>query len=250
MKDSIFWDITSWYLLSVSCWFLAWFTLEPWRWMQYLPPKDRLIFTGLLGVISQKTELFKESYVCPLRYLRIGTKAWGVWTYLKGICRSVEIGGTQGSYWRPSAVKDDARCWSWNLWTTSGAEERLLPASFTLATSPLLAAVYSILCFLNSSWKWLCVLSSTVDCLALMLRNQVTHRSNFCLETACSHWAFSWSVLVPLANAEKVLWSRLLNVFLRLLMSAVHFCLLDLYYRIYEDEREFQFCVSRNPNVW
>jgi hypothetical protein len=145
MKDSILWDITSWYLLSVSPWSLAWYTPEAWRWMRFLPPKDRLIFTGQRCVISQKTELFRW-YVCPLRYLRIETKAWCLWTYLIGICWSVEIGGTQESYWRPSALKDDAHCWSWNLWTTSGAEEHL-SASFTLATHPLLAAIYSILHF-------------------------------------------------------------------------------------------------------
>jgi hypothetical protein len=136
-----------------------------------------------------------------------------------------------GKLLRSCVLKDDAHCWSWNLCTTSGSEERLLPASFTLVTNPLIDAVYSILklCTLNSSWKLLCVLSSTVDWLALVLRNQVALRSNFGPESSCSRFGFLWSVLVSLANAERVLWSRLFNFFHLLLMPAVHFCLLDLY---------------------
>jgi hypothetical protein len=39
--------------LSFCC-FLAWITLEPWRWRQRVPRKRRLISTGLHEVISQK----------------------------------------------------------------------------------------------------------------------------------------------------------------------------------------------------
>jgi hypothetical protein len=45
------------YLLSASCWFLSWNTLAPWRWRRHVPPKRRLTFNGLHGVISQQTEL-------------------------------------------------------------------------------------------------------------------------------------------------------------------------------------------------
>jgi hypothetical protein len=37
--------------------FLAWLILRPWRCRRYVPPKRRLTFDGLHGVISQKTEL-------------------------------------------------------------------------------------------------------------------------------------------------------------------------------------------------
>jgi hypothetical protein len=40
------------------------FILWPWRWRRYVPPKHRLTFSGLLGVICQKIELFKSSF-CP-----------------------------------------------------------------------------------------------------------------------------------------------------------------------------------------
>jgi hypothetical protein len=44
-------------LLPFSFWFLIQLTLRPWRWRRYMFPKRRLTFSGLQGVISQKTEL-------------------------------------------------------------------------------------------------------------------------------------------------------------------------------------------------
>jgi hypothetical protein len=41
-----------------SRWFLAWFILRLRRWRRHVPPKHRLTFNGLHGVISQKIELF------------------------------------------------------------------------------------------------------------------------------------------------------------------------------------------------
>jgi hypothetical protein len=42
-----------------ACFMLpVWLILLSWRWSRYVPPKHRLTFTGLHGVISQKTELF------------------------------------------------------------------------------------------------------------------------------------------------------------------------------------------------
>jgi hypothetical protein len=45
--------------------------LPPWRWKQHIPPKCRLIFNGLHGVISQKIELFiiRQSLRYSLLYL-------------------------------------------------------------------------------------------------------------------------------------------------------------------------------------
>jgi hypothetical protein len=42
----------------VSRSFLPWLTLQPQRWRQYVPPKHRMTFNTLHGVISQKIELF------------------------------------------------------------------------------------------------------------------------------------------------------------------------------------------------
>jgi hypothetical protein len=39
-------------------WFLARLIFRPWRWWRYVPPKRRLTFNGLHGVISQKIVLF------------------------------------------------------------------------------------------------------------------------------------------------------------------------------------------------
>jgi hypothetical protein len=48
--------ITELYLLPPSCWFLAWLTLQPWRWRRHVPLKCQLTYNGLHGIISQKTE--------------------------------------------------------------------------------------------------------------------------------------------------------------------------------------------------
>jgi hypothetical protein len=68
MKSSIFWDITpcspqssAFHLLSR--WFHAGLILLPWRWRWYVPPKRRLTFNGLHGVISQKILLFFEAVI-------------------------------------------------------------------------------------------------------------------------------------------------------------------------------------------
>jgi hypothetical protein len=39
-------------------WKRARFILQPWRWRRYVPPKCWLAFSGLHGIISQKTVLF------------------------------------------------------------------------------------------------------------------------------------------------------------------------------------------------
>jgi hypothetical protein len=89
MKSTIFWDIRPCSPLSVNrriggtyrlylqgrkiswarnqresrCllpthWFLAQLFLRTWRWRRYIPPKRRLTFNGLYGVISQKIVIF------------------------------------------------------------------------------------------------------------------------------------------------------------------------------------------------
>jgi hypothetical protein len=58
-ENSVHWDITpastQLRLLPAVCWFLAWLTLQQWRWRRHLIPKRQLIFAGLHGVISQHT---------------------------------------------------------------------------------------------------------------------------------------------------------------------------------------------------
>jgi hypothetical protein len=53
-----FWQADCSVFHQISHWFLAWLILSPWRWKQRAPPKRRLTFNGLYGVIYQKTELF------------------------------------------------------------------------------------------------------------------------------------------------------------------------------------------------
>jgi hypothetical protein len=45
---------------KLSLWFLAWLVLQPWRWRWHGPPKRRLNFSALNGVIIQKLELFND----------------------------------------------------------------------------------------------------------------------------------------------------------------------------------------------
>jgi hypothetical protein len=48
-------------LVPVSRWFLACLMLLLWRWRRYVPPKCRLTFNGLHGVMFQKTELLRTT---------------------------------------------------------------------------------------------------------------------------------------------------------------------------------------------
>jgi hypothetical protein len=41
----------------------AWLILRHWRWRWHIPPKSRLTFNGLCGVISQRIELFINTAV-------------------------------------------------------------------------------------------------------------------------------------------------------------------------------------------
>jgi hypothetical protein len=45
-------------LLPVSCYFLVWLNLQPWRWKRHISPKRRLISNRLHGIISQNIETF------------------------------------------------------------------------------------------------------------------------------------------------------------------------------------------------
>jgi hypothetical protein len=50
-------------LLPASCWFLAWHILWLWRRRRHDPPKGRLTFKELHGVIYQEIELFVTTTV-------------------------------------------------------------------------------------------------------------------------------------------------------------------------------------------
>jgi hypothetical protein len=79
MRRSIFWDITPCSPLEVnwlysrskhssachllSRWFRTQLIYLPSRWRQHVPPKRRLAFRGLHGLISQKTEHFMTTAV-------------------------------------------------------------------------------------------------------------------------------------------------------------------------------------------
>jgi hypothetical protein len=76
--------------LLLSRWFLARLILRPCRWRRHFPPKSRLAFNGLHGVLSQKIEIFIImiffSSDKPLRDVTpitgaVRSKAWTVFTH-------------------------------------------------------------------------------------------------------------------------------------------------------------------------
>jgi hypothetical protein len=54
-------------VLPATCWFLAWRTLQPWRWRRRVPLKRQLAFNGLHGVISQVLFITSEN----LKYYQV-----------------------------------------------------------------------------------------------------------------------------------------------------------------------------------
>jgi hypothetical protein len=83
-KSTIFWDIMPCNPLKVkqnhiiSHWFLSWFILRPWRWRRYVPPKRRLTFNRLHGVISQKVVPFEEGLTVNTETIFIKEDTWYV----------------------------------------------------------------------------------------------------------------------------------------------------------------------------
>jgi hypothetical protein len=55
MKSSIFWNRMLYSplksLVTASCWFLAWFILQPGRWRRHVPRKFELTFSRLQSII-------------------------------------------------------------------------------------------------------------------------------------------------------------------------------------------------------
>jgi hypothetical protein len=56
-------------LLSASRWFIAWFSLRPWRWKTHVPPKHRLTFNGLHDCV-QKADLYVVDFADNTRVLQ------------------------------------------------------------------------------------------------------------------------------------------------------------------------------------
>jgi hypothetical protein len=96
-------------LLPASCWFLAWFILQPWRWSWHVPPNSWLTFNRLQSVISQKTlhnhhyENLK-SYMCDYKLLKSSTP-WRVCQGKVGNNAHVETAMMQ-------SPDKSVKCWS------------------------------------------------------------------------------------------------------------------------------------------
>jgi hypothetical protein len=64
---------------------LARLVLRRWRWMHYIPPKHRLTFNGLHGVIFQKVVFFvttsmRTSDTATLIFLHTENTLWRIWS--------------------------------------------------------------------------------------------------------------------------------------------------------------------------
>jgi hypothetical protein len=61
-------------LLPASCWFLAWITLQPWRWRRHVPPNPPLTSSELHGTTSQMIEfsLVKTYFITiVIEYMKV-----------------------------------------------------------------------------------------------------------------------------------------------------------------------------------
>jgi hypothetical protein len=72
-------------LLPASCCFLISLSLHHWRWKRHVPLKQRLIFSGLHGIIAQITELFvttvaRISYPTSLGWSSKGDRTGGTFS--------------------------------------------------------------------------------------------------------------------------------------------------------------------------
>jgi hypothetical protein len=54
IKSSVFWVVTQDFLLPTSCWFLAWFTIQPWEWRWYVLPKRGRLSTGYTALYPRR----------------------------------------------------------------------------------------------------------------------------------------------------------------------------------------------------
>jgi hypothetical protein len=75
-------------LSALSCWFLAWFTLQPWRWRPYIPPKGWMTSNYTVFLYVQ-LYLEHEGYFAQFPYKHQAIKRY---TIPAGICfKTVEV---------------------------------------------------------------------------------------------------------------------------------------------------------------
>jgi hypothetical protein len=65
-------QVSAWF-----CWFLAWNTLQPWRWRQYVPAKPRA-FSELRGVTTHKFSVYNKLLLENMNKRGTMSYYWGV----------------------------------------------------------------------------------------------------------------------------------------------------------------------------
>jgi hypothetical protein len=76
-------------LLSSSCQFLAWLTLQPWGLKRNVLPKRRFTFTGLHDVMLQRSELLITSTVRPTGPTQISLKFTAFWRWYDTLFKTI-----------------------------------------------------------------------------------------------------------------------------------------------------------------
>jgi hypothetical protein len=77
-----------------ACQFLAWLTFRPWRWRRFIPPKRRLIFTGLMDPCPRAYTTLRpeKNWISPLQFTAAGIELnWIILQWLVGMYKKEQL---------------------------------------------------------------------------------------------------------------------------------------------------------------
>jgi hypothetical protein len=113
----------------LSTCFHAGFLLGLWRWRRYVPPKRRLTFNGLYGVISQKRAALSYEYLYILRMGKVASFT----------CRVTLQHFTQLDYTkRLQLFRSSNSCRTRMCWVRGGSRPRTWASGACLANNRIL----------------------------------------------------------------------------------------------------------------
>jgi hypothetical protein len=118
---------------QVSCWFLVWLTLRLWGWRGHVPPKHRLTFNGLHGVISE------EKPLKPLLGLVTSKNTLLYILYFEFVCRRFEVQRLRSEWQFDKLTKEVTYSCRFTVYTDRSLvsfRRNLLPLSARLKNKP------------------------------------------------------------------------------------------------------------------
>jgi hypothetical protein len=85
------WYFEGFCLLPACYWFLAWLTLQPWRWRQYIPLKCQWTYTKLHSIETWKTYTLHSHTMSSRSFLDLGSGCFSLLSckQMAAICPSV-----------------------------------------------------------------------------------------------------------------------------------------------------------------